>query len=103
MTQLKLSCLGHPTRRRSSLKKTVMLGKTEGSSKRARLNMREIDSLKEATGLSLQELSRAVETGRCGQHAFMGSPGVGADSPAHNAPGSQFRGSGVGNQHLQLR
>lgn len=63
MTQLKLSCLGHPTRRRGSLQKTVMLGKTEGSSKRARLNMREIDSLKEATGLSLQELSRAVEDG----------------------------------------
>ena len=38
-----------------------MLGKLEGSKKRGRPNMRGIDSLKEATVSSLQELSRTVD------------------------------------------
>lgn len=41
-------------------KKTMMLGKTEGSRKRGRTN-RWIDCTKEAIGRSLQELSRAAE------------------------------------------
>ena len=39
----------------------LMLGRTEGSRKRGRPNMRWTDFIKEATGMSLQELSRAVE------------------------------------------
>ena len=42
------------------MEKTVMLGKIEGSRKRGRPNMRWTDSIKEATGVSLQLLSRAV-------------------------------------------
>lgn len=38
-----------------------MLEKIEGSRKRGRPNVRWIDSLKEAIGMSLQELSRAVD------------------------------------------
>lgn len=38
-----------------------MLRKMEGSRKRGRARKRWINSLKEATGMSLQELSRAVE------------------------------------------
>ena len=38
-----------------------MRGKPEGSRKRGRPNLRWTDSLKEATGVNLQELSRAVE------------------------------------------
>lgn len=49
-------------------------GKNRGSRKRGRLNMRWIDSLKEATGRSTQELSRAC--------SFMGSPGVRTNSIA---------------------
>ena len=41
--------------------KTKMLGKLSGSRKRGRANVRWIDSIKEATGMSLQMLSRAVE------------------------------------------
>ena len=38
-----------------------MLGKVEGNRKRERSNTRWTDSLKKVTGLSLQELSRAIE------------------------------------------
>lgn len=44
-----------------SKEKKIMLGKTEGSKKRGRPNTRWIDSIKEARGASLQELSGAVE------------------------------------------
>lgn len=42
--------------------------------------MRWADSIKGATGLSLQELSRDVTTGHCGCHAFIELSGVGADN-----------------------
>ena len=54
------SYFGHIIRRQDSLENTIMLGKVEGSRKR-RPNMRWIDSIKEAIGMSLEELSRAVE------------------------------------------
>ena len=38
-----------------------MLGKVEGSKKRGRPRMRQIDSIKEFMGMSLQELKGAVE------------------------------------------
>ena len=61
MIKLRLSYFGHIMRRQDSLEKTIMLGRAEGSRKRGRPNMRWIDSIKEAIGMSLQELSRAVE------------------------------------------
>ena len=48
-------------RRQDSLEKTIMLGKVESSRKRGRPNMRWIDFIKEAIGMSLQELSKVVE------------------------------------------
>ena len=48
-------------RRQGSLAKTIMLGKVEGSRKRGAPNMRWIDSIKGAMGMSLWELRRAVE------------------------------------------
>lgn len=63
MTKLKLSYLRHIRRRQGSLETTIMLRKIEGSKKRERPNMRWIDTIKEAIGTSLQELSRAVEDG----------------------------------------
>lgn len=45
---------------------------------------RQIGPINGAIGLRLQELSRAVGTGRCGRHSFLGLPGVGADSPARD-------------------
>ena len=61
MIKLRLSYFGHIMRRQDSLEKTIMLGKVEGSRKRGRPNMRWIDSIKEAIGMSLQKLSRTVE------------------------------------------
>lgn len=48
-------------RRQVRLEKTVMLGKIEDGRKRRRTNMRWIYSIKDAMGMSLQELGRAVE------------------------------------------
>ena len=59
MIKPRLSNFGHFMRRQDSLEKTIMLGKVEGSRKRGRPNMRWIDSIKEAIGMSLQELNRA--------------------------------------------
>ena len=61
MLKLRLPYFGYVLRRQDSLEKTVILAKVEGRRKRGRLNTRWIHSLKEVTGLSLQELSRADE------------------------------------------
>ena len=61
MLKLRLSSFGRIIRRQDSLGKTIMLGKAEASRKRGRPDMRWIGSLKEAIGLCLQELRRAVE------------------------------------------
>ena len=82
MTKLKLSYFGHIMRRQGSLEKAIMVGKTEGCRKRGKSAMGWMDSIKEATGKSLQELSRAVEGRTRWNHSFKGSPGVTADSMA---------------------
>ena len=46
--------------------------------------MRWNDSTQEATGLGLQELSRAAEDRTMCTSSFIQSPGVRADSGAHN-------------------
>lgn len=46
--------------------------------------MRWIDFIKVALGLSLRELSRAVEDGHYSHHSFTESQGAGADSMAQN-------------------
>lgn len=48
-------------KRQCSLDKTIILGKTGGSRKGGRPSMKWIDSIKEAIGMSLQELSRAIQ------------------------------------------
>ena len=52
---------GHIMRRQDSLEKAAVLRKIKGSRKRRKPNIRWIDSLKEWTGLSLQEMSMAVK------------------------------------------
>ena len=61
MVKLRLSSFGHVMRRQDSLEKTIILGKVEGSRKRGRPNMSWIYSIKEAIGMCLQELSKAIE------------------------------------------
>ena len=55
-------------------------GKNRGEEKKGIPNVKWIDSIKEAIGVSLQELSRAVEKRECGHHSFVGSSGIGANS-----------------------
>ena len=60
--KLRLSYVGHIImRKQNSLERTLVLGKVEGSRKRGGPNTRWTGSLKEATGLGLQDPSRAVE------------------------------------------
>lgn len=61
MTKLKLTYCEHIVRTQDSLGKTITLGKIEGSRKEGRPNMRWSDSMKEAIGMRLHKLSRAVE------------------------------------------
>ena len=84
MTTLKLSCFGHIMRRQGSLEKTTMLGRIESSRKRGRPNMRWIESKKEATGMSLQKLSRVVEDRTLWATLIQSSSGVRANSMACN-------------------
>ena len=63
--KLRLSSFGHIVRRQDALEKTIMLGKVESNRKRGRPNTRWTSSLREAPGLGLQELSRAVEDRAC--------------------------------------
>ena len=67
-------------RRQYSLKKTIVLGKTEGSRRRGRWNPRWTGSIKEATSVSLQEPSGAAAD-RTSETplSFIGSPGVRAN------------------------
>lgn len=74
-----------------------MLAKVEGSRKRRRPNLRWMDSIKEAVSMRLQELSRAVGTGRRGHRSLTRLSGVGADSVAHHTPTLAAR------PHIELR
>lgn len=84
MTKLKLFYFGPIMRKQGSLEKTIMSEKIEGGGKGRRSNRRWPDSIKEATGVSLQEPSRAVEDRTLRHHSLGGSSGVRADSVARN-------------------
>ena len=60
LTQLKLSYCEHIKRRQCSLEKTVKVGRAQEAGKEE-TNTRWIGSIREAVGMSLQALSRAVE------------------------------------------
>lgn len=61
--ELKLAYFGHIKGSEDSSEKTVLLGKIESARKRRKPKMRWIGSREEAMGVSLQELSGAVEMG----------------------------------------
>ena len=83
ITKLKLSYFRHIMISQCSLGKTIMSGKTGDSRKNGGPNVRWIDSIKEARGMSLQVLRKAVKD-RTLWTALMGLPGIGADSMACN-------------------
>jgi exonuclease III len=60
MLKQRLSYFGHVMRAERSLEKKIMLGKIGGSRRRGRQRMRWVDGVKEATGMSLQQLRDAT-------------------------------------------
>ena len=68
--KLRLQYFGHLMRREESLEKTLMLGKMEGTRRRGQQRMRWLDSVLEATNVSLTKLQEAVKD-RCAWHALV--------------------------------
>jgi len=62
--RLKLRYFGHVMRAKRLLEWDIMLGQIEGHRKQGKPRMRWFDSIKEATGLRLEDLREAVQDGK---------------------------------------
>ena len=60
MLKLKLQYFGHLMQRLDSLKKTLILGKTEGRRRRGQQRMRWLDDITDSVDMSLSQLQKLV-------------------------------------------
>ena len=72
MLNMKLQYFGYLIQRVNSLKKTLMLGKTEGKRRRRRQRMRWLDGISDTMDMNLRKLWEIVQDGKACRAAVHG-------------------------------